>query len=417
MFTFIHAADIHLDSPMRGLARQEDAPFGVLRGATREALRNLVALACEKEVDFVIIAGDLYDGDWPDHNTGLFFTKQMQRLHDAGIPVFLIAGNHDAQSQLTKHLRLPENVCRFSADAPETHELKTPRVALHGQSFATRAVTGNLAAAYPPPVAGAFNIGILHTALDGRRGHDPYAPCTLDDLTARGYDYWALGHVHTREVLCEDPPVVFPGNTQGRHVREPGAKGCYLVEVDERRRAALTFHPLDVFRWAEASVDLATAQDEAGLLERCRDALTGVAGTAEGRTTAVRITLTGATALHGPIHASYERIDAELRAQAFAAAGDALWVEKVALKTQPQTDAPKVTSGPLAELLADVAALTSNAEAVGAITETLEPLARRLPGELQREGDPLELADGASVRGWLEEALPLLEDRLRGEAG
>ena len=109
MFKFIHAADIHLDSPLRGLDKYEGAPVESIRGATRRAFANLVSLSISEHVDFVILAGDIYDGDWKDYNTGLFFVKELSRLEEAGIPVVLLYGNHDAQSRITKSLTLPEN--------------------------------------------------------------------------------------------------------------------------------------------------------------------------------------------------------------------------------------------------------------------------------------------------------------------
>ena len=224
---FIHAADIHLDSPLRGLERYEGAPVDEIRQATRRALENLVSLAVESEVDFVLLVGDLYDGDWRDHNTGLFFAKQMSEFRKAGIKVFLIAGNHDAQNVMTKSLRLPDNVHQLNTSKPETVRLEELGVAIHGQGFRTKAVTKNLAMDYPAAIPHVFNIGLLHTSVTGREGHDNYAPCTPTNLVDLNYDYWALGHVHTRECLSEDPPIHFPGNVQGRHIREAGPKGVW----------------------------------------------------------------------------------------------------------------------------------------------------------------------------------------------
>src|SRR5690625_3480523 len=157
-FTFLHTADIHLDSPLRGLERYPGAPVAEIRNATRAAFTNLIDLAIEKKVDFIIIAGDLYDGDWQDYNTGLFFIKEMNRLRQHKISAFIISGNHDAASVLTKQLRLPENVHHFSSESPETFQIESLDVALHGQSFATRAVTENLAQKFPPAEPALFNI-------------------------------------------------------------------------------------------------------------------------------------------------------------------------------------------------------------------------------------------------------------------
>src|SRR5262249_13962811 len=176
--SFLHAADIHLDSPLRGLEQYEHAPAERIRGATRRAFERLIDLALERRVDFVLIAGDLYDGDWRDYNTGLYLARQLGRLRDAAIPVFVIAGNHDAANKMTRVLRLPGNVQLLSPAAPQTIRLDDLEVAIHGQSFAREAVTDNLVAGYPAAIPGWVNIGLLHTGLTGLEGHAPYAPCT-----------------------------------------------------------------------------------------------------------------------------------------------------------------------------------------------------------------------------------------------
>jgi len=229
MFRFIHTADIHLDSPLKGLEAHEDAPVDEIRGATRRTLDNLIDLAIEEEVNFVLIAGDLYDGDWKDYNTGLFFVRQMSRLGKAGIKAFIISGNHDAANQITKTMPLPDNVTLFSHKKPQSVKLDDIGVIIHGQSYALRAVIDNLALQYPQYDSNYFNIGLLHTSLTGREGHEDYAPCTLDELKSKGYEYWALGHVHKREIVSKDPWIIFPGNIQGRHIKEAGAKGATLV--------------------------------------------------------------------------------------------------------------------------------------------------------------------------------------------
>ena len=171
-FRFLHAADIHLDSPLHGLSRYEGLPVEDIRSATRVAFDNLIAYAIDERVDFVVIAGDLFDGDWRDMGTGLYFARAMGRLDQAGIPAFVLAGNHDAASIISRTVPWPPNVRQFGSRQPETHSLPHLAVAVHGQSFSSPAVTENLALAYPPAEAHVFNIGVLHTALAGRHGHD-----------------------------------------------------------------------------------------------------------------------------------------------------------------------------------------------------------------------------------------------------
>ena len=186
MFKFIHAADIHLDSPLRGLSQYDGAPVDLLRSATRQAFTRLVDISLEEEASFVIIAGDLYDGEWRDFNTGLFFVAEMNRLRQKGIRCFLLQGNHDAESQLTKNLPLPDNVSVFGTRKAETFVLDDIQVAVHGHSFKQRDTFENLATDYPDPNSGAFNIGVLHTGLEGYAAHAKYAPCTLNQLKAKG---------------------------------------------------------------------------------------------------------------------------------------------------------------------------------------------------------------------------------------
>lgn len=170
-FRFIHTADIHLDSPLRGLSAYDNAPAERLRNASRDAFKELVSKAIDEQVSFVVIAGDLYDGDWRDYNTGIFFVGQMGRLAKAGIRVYLLHGNHDAESEMTKKLTLPSNVTVFSSRSAQVHKIDEFKVALHGQSFASRAVIENLATSYKPKLTGHYNIGVLHTALEGYTAH------------------------------------------------------------------------------------------------------------------------------------------------------------------------------------------------------------------------------------------------------
>ena len=210
MLSFLHAADLHLDSPLKRLEAYEGAPdIEEIRGATRQALINLVDYTITEQVPLVLIAGDLYDGDWPDFGTGLFFSQQMQRLFQTEVQVAIVCGNHDAQNKMTKTLVMPDNVKILSARKPETIIYEDIHIAVHGQSYATAATTQNLAAAYPQPLHGMVNVGLLHCLIAGTTGHQPYAPCSLDDLAAKGYEYWALGHVHEYTVLRESPMIVY----------------------------------------------------------------------------------------------------------------------------------------------------------------------------------------------------------------
>ncbi|MGH7191555.1 MAG: metallophosphoesterase family protein, partial [Acetobacteraceae bacterium] len=249
---FLHTADIHLDSPLSGLAARKDLPDAVIRNCTRRAFTAMIDLARQEDVAFVVIAGDLYDGKWKDFSTGLFFASEMRRLDR---PCFLLRGNHDARSVITKNLPLPPNVREFSSRTCETFALDELGVAVHGHSFPNRAVPEDLSAGYPRPIDGMFNIGVLHTSAEDPGPHDAYAPCRPAELALKGYDYWALGHIHARRVLAERPWILFPGNLQGRHAGEPGAKGCTLVTVEDRKVTEVAHRVVDVLRWVALDID------------------------------------------------------------------------------------------------------------------------------------------------------------------
>ena len=399
-FRFIHTADIHLDSPLKGLAGQEGSAADRVRTATREAFESLVGQALQEEVAFVIIAGDLYDGDWRDYQTGLFFVGQMGRLAAAEVPVFLLYGNHDAESQITRRLVLPENVKRFSAGKPETFELKNLGVALHGQSFRQRDIADNLVPAYPEPIAGVFNIGVLHTALGGMGGHANYAPCTLDDLVNKGYDYWALGHVHQAEILHERPHVIFPGNLQGRHIRETGPKGAYLVTVEDGELAEALPVPGDVVRWTRLSVPVDGCTRLTETVDRVRVAIeNAVVHDAEGRLLACRIELTGRTDIHDSLLASTEHLLAEARGAALGLGEELAWIERIVIATQPVLD--PATLRAREDALGELQRMLEDAAADAALRQQLEAdigeLARKLPHELR--ADPEDAVLKAAIDG------------------
>jgi DNA repair exonuclease SbcCD nuclease subunit len=334
---FIHAADIHLDSPLRGLSRYEGAPVELMQTATRRAFINMIDLACKEAVDFILLAGDLYDGDWKDYNTGLFFNQQMSRLREANIKVFMVLGNHDASNTITRQLRLPDNVIEFSDQEAETKYLEDLGVAIHGQSFANKVITDDLSANYPDAISDYFNIGVLHTALNGRNGHDNYAPCTIPGLLSHGYDYWALGHVHQREIIHEKPWIVFSGNLQGRHVRETGAKGCSLVTVEDGQ-TKLSHVSVDVLRWQACTLDVSEITVAEDLLDKTHSAVTKALEGAEDRPLALRFVITGTSPINNELHSNSERWLNEIRAVATDAGLGKVWIEKINLQLSKKSE-------------------------------------------------------------------------------
>jgi len=337
---FIHTADIHLDSPLRGLSAYPDAPAEQLRGATREAFRQLVTLAIEERVDFIVIAGDLYDGDWPDFNTGLFFCAEMGRLQRSGIPAFVLFGNHDAESHMTRALRLPDNVRRFSAGGCEVHRLEHLKVALHGRSFKKRDTPENLLTSYGEPLRGYVNIGVLHTALEGHADHASYAPCTLEQLHAKGYDYWALGHVHEHRVWTGRSTICFPGNLQGRSIRETGRRGAVLVTIEDDAPPQLERLYLDVLRWEHVVVDVSACDSLDALGRATGRALARLLEEDAQVPRALRLTLQGETGLHGELFQRGGELRAHVLAEIAARGPDRFWLEKVRLATRPAAVMP-----------------------------------------------------------------------------
>lgn len=402
-FRFIHTADVHLDSPLRGLSGHEGGVAQRIRSASRDAFDQFVTQALEEEVSFIVIAGDLYDGDWPDYNTGLHFVRQMGRLSDAGIAAFILHGNHDAESQLTRHLSLPPTTAVFPARRPATFRLPQLDVVLHGQSYRERAVTDNLITAYPEPVSGAFNIGVHHTGLGGTTGHANYAPCTLNELVAKGYDYWALGHVHQPAVLREQnghPLVVFSGNLQGRDISEAGPRSACLVTVEDRQIVDFALLPTDLVRWARVAVPLGEEDTLSVVPDRIREAIRRtVAGGLEGRLLACRVELTGRTAAHDRLLADQAWVLAEARAASLALGDEVAWVERVVVATRSPVDpaAQRAREDALGDLYRVLAQAPQDAQLVAQLEGDIGELVRRLPLEIRNSADDAAL--GASLEG------------------
>lgn len=382
-FRFLHTADIHLDSPLRTLALRDETLGAHIRGATRRAFSGLVDMCIDQRLDALIIAGDLYDRDLEDMSTALFFGREMRRLGEAGIRAFVIRGNHDAESVLTRALSLPDNVHVFSAGG-ETVRLDEAGVSVHGVSFASAHVPENLISRFPAPVSGLVNIGLLHTSLTGAEGHDVYAPCSLGELRTHGYDYWALGHVHKRAVHAKRPWVVMPGIPQGRDIGESGPKSATLVSVADD--GAITAEPVPsaLAEFTRVEAGLAGTETMADVAERLETALGEALETVEAPWLVARVTLTGDTPLAGALRRDDDRALAEAR-QAAEVVGNTL-IDKLAFAFGGAAGAE---SGPLAEL----EALMSTPEALPpeVVDKTLEAMnaVRRALPRASHEAFPL----------------------------
>ena len=411
-FEFLHAADLHLDSPLRGLARR-GVRAGAFVEASRRALERLVTEAIDRDVAFVVIAGDIYDGDWRDYATGHFFVREMGRLARAGVRVFILRGNHDAESVVTRSLILPSNVHSFSVRHVESVRMDELRVVLHGRGFAHRHVEDNVALTYPQAVPGFFNIGVLHTSLNGRDGHDVYAPCSIEDLRRTGYDYWALGHVHCREIVAERPAIVYPGNLQGRHARETGAKGATLVGVVDGRIENIEAVCLDAARFDHVTVDLSGISERSAMIAAAREGIGAAHRAADGRPLALRITLAGATPLHSRLAAHPEQNEEDMQALA-SEIGEDILIEKLCNAATPLDVTTRSALVGLDEILSAVAIDPAFRTDVAA---TLASLRVKAPVEALRllgaeDGDGSDVA----IRLATETILAALDDAGSGAA-
>lgn len=391
-FSFIHAADLHIDSPLAGLGLKDKAVAERFAQAGRRAVEALIAETIRSEARFLIIAGDIFDGDWRDVTTGLFFVRAIGALHRAGIPTIMVKGNHDSESGMSRSLTYPDTVRFFSSRKAETIELPDHRVALHGRSFPNRLVPDDFVDSYPARRDGWLNIGVLHTSLDGSRGHEGYAPCSVEALQRFGYDYWALGHVHTAEILSRDPWVVYPGNLQGRSVRETGAKGAMRVTVEDGRIIAVEPLVFDGARWAHETVDVSGVDREADILARIEAALDALHDRSDGRPLAVRVTLSGVTPLHGNLVARREILQDEARALGFRIAEDC-WVEQLKLSTsQPLRPAAALSAAESLDVDDLLTAVAADPGFAAALADTMKSVIDKMPHELRKElGDDPEV--------------------------
>jgi DNA repair exonuclease SbcCD nuclease subunit len=381
-YRFVHTADIHLDSPLKSLALRNSDLAELIGNATRRAFARTVELCLEERVQALLIAGDLYDGDQTSMKTARFLSEQMRRLCEAGVSVFVVRGNHDALSKITKELTPPESVKVFEGRA-ECIELDgNVPIAIHGLSFAKPQAPESLLGKYKPAVSGAYNIGIMHTSLYSAVGHDLYAPCSVSDLQSTGFDYWALGHIHKRLAIEGKTSIVMPGNPQGRDINEDGPKSVTLVTVGEDRSTTIEERPTAIAQFERIEFNTSSVESWTDLIDETSSLLEDKRRQISAEHLVARVSITGTTPLAWRIRRDLDLLKTELETNS----PDRCWIEKIEVSCSPRpveiVGAPTDHADPLMELRDLIQSDVLNSDAF--ITK-LTVIADELKGHLPHE--------------------------------
>lgn len=422
-FTFLHAADLHLDTPFEGIGAAAPHVRQALRDASLDAWDALVDLAIGRRVAFVLLAGDVYDGAARGVRAEFRVRAGLQRLAAAGIRTFIIHGNHDPLDGWASPAAFPPEVTTFGSEEVASHPVQiggTTVATVHGISYATAATHENLARRFPARAGEGIRIGLLHCTVGGAAEHEPYAPCTLDDLRAAGYDYWALGHIHARSIQQAGGPwVVYPGNLQGRSPKpsEQGAKGACVVEVRAGVVREPEFVALDRVRFLPCEVAIDGLTELAAIGDRLADAVEDLRGDHQGRGLMLRVHLTGRGELHTRLqrHADRDELVESLR-ERYRAAQPLVWIESLQVATRSPLDREEVRRrGDFSsELVKRVDAL--EADPARLEPELATPMSEQMSGNVVRQLEQLGLmeTDLAALLAEAETiALDLLEEGAR----
>lgn len=385
-FSFLHCADLHLDSPFKGISHTSDYIQSVLQKSTYIAFQNLIQIAIDKEVDFVLIAGDVFNSKDRNIRAQLKFRQGLQTLSDHGIKTFVAFGNHDPLNGWSAHISWPESVIFFDGKNVRSHEFEKDGKAvacIHGISYPTAKVTTNLSKSFPinnhdQEEDDSFNIGVLHGNVGSIAGHEEYAPCTKEDLLEKKYDYWALGHIHKYSVLHDShPTIIYSGNIQGRHCNEDGACGCTVVTVDDSGEVTHQFFETDYVRWFQREIDIEGMKNEQDLLTAITDVIEETRRDANGRGSICRIAFTGRGSLHESLlkPGFIDDIIQEFREQE-EHEPDFVWLEKIKNNTQSEIDRDRLRQNEdfIGDLLRLFETYSQNQESYEELEETIQPL-------------------------------------------
>ncbi len=410
-FSFLHCADLHLGAPFRGLSEIPPDLGERLREAPILALDRVVAAALERRVAAVLVCGDLFDAEDRNLRAQIQLRDRLRRLDDAGIPTLVVAGNHDPLGSAVSSIEYPESVHFFDTEVEAVPLSRGGETLAHvyGVSYGAASVAENLATRFPAHPQGPFSIAMLHTNVGARAEHGAYAPCSLPDLESRGFDYWALGHVHKRETLRAESPVVhYPGNTQGLHMREVGPRGATIVEVSPSGGVSLTPVWTDAVRWHRVRSSIKGIASIDDVLAGFAQISSRTAAEAPDRLHIMLWTLTGS----GEVHDSLRRpgLVAELlqslrEEHAPDLAPGAIWLQRLDVATRP---------------LRDIRELRAQQDLLGDLLRLAEEARRNPPPMSPSEvGESLDLEEGCDVATAIRgELASLLDDpRLRAVLG
>ena len=347
-FKFVHTADLHLDSPFKGISELDEALSQELADATFNAFEKIIELCIEEEVDFLLISGDVYDSQDKSLRAQLKFIDGLDRLSKEGIHTYVVHGNHDPSIGWASTLRIPENVHVFGGK--KVHKLVFQKdgedlAEIYGFSYHRKDITYSVIPEFEEKVSptGLFSIALLHCNLSTSTGHEPYAPCMVNDLTGLPIDYWALGHVHNMDIVKESPMIVYPGNTQGRHIREGGERGCYLVEVNDNNSIKMNFKPTACIKWETRNLPIEGYETIQELMGGIYKIIDDIKDECEERSAICRLNLTGRGALSQDLMRSsnIDDILSELRENE-STETQFVWIEKIKIETSSPIDREKL---------------------------------------------------------------------------
>ena len=358
-FKFLHCADLHIDSPFKGLSDVNTALRDILYESTFRSFLNIIDFAINERVDCVLISGDIYDGADKSLRAQLRFRDGLQKLADADIPTFVIHGNHDPLDSWSATLKWPDAVTIFGGEKVENYPLlKDGKIIarIYGISYPTRDVYKNLALEFECIDENIPSIALLHTNVGQNTGHEAYAPASIEDITSRRMNYWALGHVHNHQILQhEHPAIVYPGNSQARNPREIGEKGCCLVTLSNGGECNIDFVPTDIVRYKTDNLDISGIVDINDLIEAIKRKCEEIAEQMDKRHAIIRLILTGRTNIHSELHKenSIEDLVTSIR-EHFEGIEPIIWLE-IKLNTSGTYDLDMLREGN--DFIADIITL------------------------------------------------------------